>query len=335
MNMTEKDRELKRVLDEVRQQMAYTVLSFPERDPHGFNWGNPGYNGNCSGKVPLGFIDKLGAKNICELYAGSGTLSDVCRDYGYNYCGVDLNPNPLRDNIISMDILDMDQELPMAFYDADMVFSHPPYPGLNHVKYANAAWKDTVGNLAARDIQNMRFEEGMKCVNKAHLRTYSAIPKGSYMVILVGEIRANGKYYSMFNNLALPGEFFQSYVKLQHNTWSGRQNYSSRPNPRALTGHEMIAVIKKPSGFEIAYVVPKSFVMDIRDSQMATWKDVVMAYAREAKKFSNEEIANDLATHAKAKNNNNVAAKLRQTCQVLANAGLLQHVGTGRWAVAA
>lgn len=330
-----KNNEFKEVLNEVRKQMEYTVLSYPERDPNGYKWGNPGYNGNCSGKVPLGFIDKLGAKSVCELFAGSGTLSDVCRDFEIPYCGIDLNPNPVRDNIISMDILDMEQELPNAFYNSDMCFSHPPYPGLNHVKYAGSAWKDT-NNLYQKDIQNMNFEEGMKKINISTLRTYSALQPGAYMVILVGEIRSNGKYYSMFNNLAIPGELFQTYIKLQHNTWSGRQNYSTRKvNPRALTAHEMIAVIKKPSGYEIAYILPKKYVNDIRNSNSATWRDVVMCYARQEKRFTNQQICDDLKNHSKAKNNNNVDAKLRQTCAILAEAGLLKHVSQATWEVAA
>ncbi len=332
--MNQKETELNKVLSEVRKQMEYTVLSYPERDPNGFKWGDPQYNGNCSGKVPLGFIDKFGVKSICELFAGSGTLSDVCSDYQISYSGIDLNPNPVRDDIIAMDILDMERELPDTFYSAEMCFSHPPYPGLNHVKYAGFAWKDTIG-LADRDIQNMSFEKGMQKVNIATLRTYAALQPGAYMVILVGEIRANGKYYSMFSNLALPGEIFQTYVKLQHNTWSGRQNYSGKQNPRALTGHEMIAVIKKPSGYEIAYVLPRKYISDIRDSMSATWKDIVMTYAREERQFTNQQIASDLESHTKAQNNHNVGAKLRQICAILEKEGLLTHIAPSTWAIAA
>lgn len=332
--MNQKETELNKVLSEVRKQMEYTVLSYPERDPNGFKWGDPRYNGNCSGKVPLGFIDKFGVKSVCELFAGSGTLSDVCSDYKISYSGIDLNPNPVRDNIIAMDILDMERELPDTFYSAEMCFSHPPYPGLNHVKYAGFAWKDTIG-LADRDIQNMSFEKGMQKVNIATLRTYAALQPGAYMVILVGEISANGKYYSMFSNLALPGEIFQTYVKLQHNTWSGRQNYSGKHNSRALTGHEMIAVIKKPSGYEIAYVLPRKYISDIRDSMSATWKDIVMTYAREERQFTNQQIASDLESHTKAQNNHNVGAKLRQICAILEKEGLLTHIAPATWAIAA
>ena len=260
--------ELDKVLNEVKRQMQYTVISYEQRDPDGFKWGNPKYPGNCSGKVPLGFIDKLGAKSVCELFAGSGTLSDVCSDYNIPYCGIDLNPNPIRENIISMDILDMNQDLPDAFRMSDMCFSHPPYPGINRIKYAGSAWKDTKG-LAEKDIQTLPFEIGMKKINQAHMRLYSVMQPGSYLVMLVGEIRCSGNYYSMIQNLVLPGISFQTYVKIEHNTWSSRQSYYGNTNPRALTSHEIIAVVKKPSGYEIMYIMPKTVNLDIRDSLSA------------------------------------------------------------------
>lgn len=332
------NKELEKVLNEVRKQMQTTVISYEKRDPEGIVWGKSSYNGNCSGKVPLGFIDKLGAKNICELYAGSGTLSDVCRDYGFSYKGIDLNPNPVRDNIISMDICDLSQDLPKEFYEADMVFSHPPYPGINYIKYANSAWKDTVGGLSERDIQNMSFEEGMQKINLSTMRAYAAIPEGSYIVLLVGEIRSNGKYYSMYNNLCLPGEHFQTYVKIQHNTTSGRNGVNYGKNPRALTAQEMIAVVKKPlssSSYVICYVVPKKYELDMRDSvNTVTWKDAVLGVLRNLKSATNEQMYKEFETHTKARNNPNYKAKLRQTLQILAKEGLAIHVSEGNWRVA-
>ena len=63
-----------------------TVLSFPDRGP----WGDSSYRGNCSGWIPAYFIWKYGAKNVAEIFAGSGTTLDVCRDMGCTYTGIDL-----------------------------------------------------------------------------------------------------------------------------------------------------------------------------------------------------------------------------------------------------
>lgn len=325
--------ELDRVLQEVRKQMEFTVLSYEQRDPEGWRWGDPNYPGNCSGKVPLGFIDKLGAKSVAEVFAGSGTLSDVCRDYQIPYCGIDLNPNPVRKDIRSMDVLDAD--MPDFFRGADMCFSHPPYPGIHRVQYAASAWKDTT-HCAARDIQNYSFADGIKLVNQAHMRVYSALRPGAYMVILVGEIRSKGQYYSMYRNLALPGELFQTYVKLQHNTWSGRQSYSGKNNPRAFTSHEMIAVVKKPSGYEMMYVIPRTVRMDIRDSQTVTWKDVVLAALH---KFHSsvtlDQLYSEIEGHEKTRSNNCWREKIRQSLQLLEKAGLAVHLSRGIWQLAA
>ncbi len=307
-----------------------TVLSFPNRGP----WGDSRYRGNCSGWIPAYFIYKYNARNVAEVFAGSGTTYDVCKDMGINYTGIDLNPNPLRDGIISMDILDDTRELPDGFYNADMVFLHPPYPSIHGIRYAGGMWKDTDGS-ASRDIQEMPWEEGMRCVNHAVLRAYNAMPQGAYEVCLVGEIRSKGQYRSMIQNLAIPGILHQTFIKLQHNTVSGNRTYSGKGD-YALNGHEMIAVIKKPSGYELAYIMPKRYSMDIRDCAMATWKDVVMSVVRNIKgEVTNEAVYSAIEGHKRADSNVDWKAKVRQTLQFLEKAGLLCRMGTGKYALAA
>lgn len=287
-----------------------TVLSFPDRGP----WGDSRYRGNCSGWIPAYFIQKYHVKSLAEIFAGSGTTYDVCQDMGVEYVGIDLNPNPVRDRILSMDILDDTKELPNGFYNADMVFLHPPYPSIHNIQYANKMWKDTTG-IGEKDIQSMSWEEGMKAVNHAVLRGYSAMPAGAYEVVLVGEIRSKGVYRSMMQNLAIPGILHQTFIKLQHNTVSGRQRYSNTGN-YALTGHEVIAVIKKPSGYEISYVMPKRYSLDIRDSQMATWKDVVHAVMMElGGKADLSSIYKEINGHKKCQSNPHWKEKVRQILQ--------------------
>lgn len=307
-----------------------TVLSFPNRGP----WGDSRYRGNCSGWIPAYFINKYGVKKMAEVFAGSGTSYDVCKDMGVEYVGIDLNPNPPRDGIITMDILDDTKDLPDGFYDADMVFLHPPYPSINDVRYAGKMWKDTDGTGILRDIQEMSFEEGMRSVNHAVLRAYNAMTAGSYEVCLVGEIRSKGQYRSMMQNLVIPGELHQTFIKLQHNTVSGRRLYGS-VSDRALTGHEMIAVIKKPSGYELTYIMPRKVSMDIRDSAMVTWKDVVMSVIRDIKNvFELKTIYEALDGHKKTSVNQNWQAKVRQTLQMLETSGMVCHVARGQWKLA-
>ena len=316
----------KKKIIEVVSAADNTVLSFPNRGP----WGDSRYRGNCSGFIPAYFIWKYGAKQVSEIFAGSGTTSDVCKDMGVAYKGIDLNPNPVRDNIISMDILNDDMELPDEFYNADMCFLHPPYPSINHIKYSNGMWKGDKA-LETVDIQNMSWESGMNAVNHAIMRGYNSLQPGAYEVVLVGEIRSKGQYRSMMADLIRPTALHQTFVKLQHNCVSDRSGRSYGHSDRALTGHEMIAVFRKPTGYEIAYVVPKEYKLDIRDSQMATWKDVVASVMHKLKNASLDAIYSEIEGCKKAKSNANWKAKVRQTLQF----GDYINTSRGQWALAA
>ena len=92
-----------------------TILSFPERGP----WGSSRYRGSCSGWIPAFFINKFHVSHMAEVFAGSGTTYDVCKDMNVVYTGIDLNPNPPRNGIQTMDILDDSMDLPDGFYHAD------------------------------------------------------------------------------------------------------------------------------------------------------------------------------------------------------------------------
>lgn len=308
------------------EKQQNTVLSFENRGP----WGNSNYKGNCSGWVVAYFIKKYGVKALAEIFSGGGTGYDVCKDMGVEFVGIDLNPKPVRDKIISMDILDESIDLPDGFYNADMLFLHPPYPSIHDIKYAGNMWKDT-SNYAQKDIQNMSWSDGMKAVNKSIMRGYAAMQPGAYEVVLVGEIRSKGQYRSMYRNLAIPGILHQTYIKMQHNTSSQNRTYGN--SDFALTGHEMIAVIKKPSGYEIAYMIPKEYKLDIRSSKMASWKDVVAAVVRKlGATVTLTDIYRELEGHEKCKNNLHWKEKIRQTLQIYP---IFEHISNGTWAMAA
>ncbi len=304
-----------------------TVLSFPNRGP----WGSSYYRGNCSGYIPAFFIWKYDAASVAEIFAGSGTTSDLCKDMGIPYKGIDLNPEPARKDIITMNILDDQVELPDEFYSADLCFLHPPYPGINNVRYSTGMWHGTAEEIA-QDIQEMDWKRGMQAVNHAIMRGYNAMPAGSFEVVLVGDVRSKGQYHSMIADLIRPTELHQLFVKVQHNCVSDRSGNTYNRSARALTAHEMIAVFKKPSGYEIAYVVPHEYKLDVRDSSMATWKDLVAAVMRKlGKESSLDEIYKEIEGHKKAESNPHWREKVRQTLQ----SGPFSHTGRGKWSFAA
>lgn len=324
----------KEIFDYVSSHAAGTVLSFPERGP----WGSSKYRGNFSGWIPASIIFRYGCKSVSEIFAGGGTTSDLCGDLQIPYCGIDLNPNPVRKDILSMDILDEQMELPDAFYQADLQMLHPPYPSINGLHYSNSMWKDTKG-VASQDIQEMPWEKGMNAINKAILRGFAAMPNGSYQAIVVGDIRkkVNGKsiFRSMLKDLAMPGETIQILVKMQHNTVSGRNNSYSGNRNFFFIEHEFVVITKKPSGYEIAYVLPKKYKMDIRDSRSATWKDVVYTVLRELDHSASlEEIYDSIEGHEKCNSNIHWKAKVRQVLQSLAKTGKTFNVSRGIWACA-
>ena len=138
---------------------------------------------------------------------------------------------------------------------------------------------------------------------------------------------------SMLTNLTLPGEQVQVLIKKQHNTSSGRKYYAN--HKFFFIEHEYIVITKKPSGYEIAFVVPQHYTMDIRDSQSATWKDVVYAVLRQlGTSVSLDKIYEEIEPHKKAQGNPHWKAKVRQTLQMLAKIGSATHVAYGKWCVA-
>ena len=86
-------------IEKILEQNDSTVLSFKDRGP----WGDNKYRGNCSGYIQAFLIWKYQVQRMAELFAGSGTGYDVCKDMGIGYFGADLNPNPVRPNICSID----------------------------------------------------------------------------------------------------------------------------------------------------------------------------------------------------------------------------------------
>lgn len=320
--------------EEIKKRVSLcqgSLLSFPDRGP----WGSNLYRGNFSGWIPATLINRYKAKSVAEIFAGGGTTSDVCKDLEIPYIGVDLNPNPVRKDIVSMDILDEQISLPDGFYQADLQILHPPYPSINGIHYSNCMWKGK--NLQTQDIQEMSWEKGMNAINKAIMRGYSAMPKGSLQAVVCGDVRrkVDGKsvFRSMMTNLVIPGEMVQLLIKEQHNTVSGR-NSSYNNLSFFLIEHEYIVVIKKPSGFEIAFTIPKKYTTDLRDAKSSTWKDVVYTTLRELRGEQKlEAIYSQIDGHKKAQNNTHWKEKVRQVLQQLKAAGLVTSSERGTWSV--
>ncbi len=304
-----------------------TLLSFPDR---GNCWGENSYRGNCSGWIHAFIIWKYHVKKLAELFAGSGTGSDVAKDMGIEYIGADLNPTPKRNNILSCNAITDD--VPDGFRDADFLFMHPPYSSLINIDWAGKAYADPTGELAKSDLGNMDWREFMNELNKIIMKFYVAMPANSRMGILMGDVKRNGVLYSMLTDIVRPGQMEQIIIKAQHNCWSEGRKYANANFVPIV--HEYLLILKKIEEYLISFFVPTKYELDIRDSESATWKDIVMAYMRKAKTTTLDAIYDVLGTFKKAANNLNFKAKIRQTLQYLRDEGLVKNISNGVWAIA-
>lgn len=302
-----------------------TILSFPDRGP----WGDARYRGNCSGWVQVFLIWKYRVRKFAELFAGSGTGSDVCRDMEVPYIGADLNPNPVRPDIMSVNAIT--DEVPDAFRTADMVFMHPPYGAEIGIPYAGSQWEDAGGKLAGSDLGQMPWKEFMSTLNGVIMKYYAALEKGAQMSVLMGDVRRKGHFYSMLTDIVKPGEMQQLIVKAQHNCVSNGRTYANRGF--VPIEHEFLMVLKKPDGFLIGYSIPKEYSVDIRDSKTATWTDVVFAVVNGKDECTLTYLYTQIEGCGKAKANPHWKEKIRQVLNQ--HPALFHQKQRGVWTAAA
>ena len=301
-----------------------TLLSFPDRGP----WGENTYRGNCSGWIQAFLIWKYKVKKFAELFAGSGTGSDVARDMGIDYIGADLNPTPKRNNIVSCNAIT--DEVPDGFRDADFTFMHPPYSSLINIDWAGKAYQDPTGELRKSDLGNMDWREFMNELNKIIMKYYAAMPKDAKMGVLMGDVKRKGVCYSMLADIVKPGQLEQIIIKAQHNCVSNGRSYSNRNFVPIL--HEYIMVLKKASDLFVDFMLPTKHELDMRDSKSATWTDVVYAVLNSlGGKATLSDIYARVDGHKKCDTNNNWQAKIRQTLQMH---NCFSRVSEGVWSIA-
>ena len=305
------------------QRNDSTVLDFPNRG----EWGDNHWRGNCSGFVQAFLIWKYKVEKFAELFAGSGTGYDVCKDMGISYVGADLNPTPVRPGILNINAVT--DEVPEEFYGADMLFMHPPYGAEIKIPYAGSMYKDPTGELSKSDLGQMPWDTFMKTLNGIIMKYYASMESGARISVLMGDVRRNG-LHSMLADIVKPGSLEQIIIKKQNNCVSDGRTYQSRNFVPIV--HEYIMVLKKIAPYIIDFSLPQKHEIDIRDSKSATWRDVVYAVlSKIGKAASLEEIYSEIEGHEKTHSNSNWQAKVRQTLQ---QCNLFVHVGTGVWMAA-
>ena len=308
------------------QENDSTLLSFPERGP----WGDNKYRGNCSGWIHAFLIWKYHVSKLAELFSGSGTGYDVCKDMGIQYVGADLNPTPVRPNIIHTNAVT--DEVPEEFLGADMLFMHPPYGAEIRIPYAGSMYTDPTRELSKSDLGQMPWDTFMKELNGIVMKYYAAMETGARMSILMGDVRRNG-LHSMLTDIVKPGQLEQIIIKAQHNCVSNGRTYSNKNFVPLI--HEYILVLKKIAPYMINFQLPQKYEMDIRDSKSATWRDVVHAVLEKigaGKPVRLEDIYKEIEGHKKCDTNPHWKDKVRQ---ILQQYETFINVEKGVWALAA
>ena len=339
------------IIEELQKQ-DQTIISFPDRNNE---WGDSRYRGNCSGWVQAFLIWKYQVKKFAELFSGSGTGYDVAKDMGVKYIGADMNPNPARPGILQVNAVT--DEVPEEFVDADFLFMHPPYGAEIGIPYAGAEWgaekKWTKINGRNRctiidhtdeliptmgydpkdyDLGRMEWNKFMNALNAIIMKYYSAMQNGSMMGILMGDVRRNGRFYSMVSDVVKAGRLEQLIIKKQNNTTSERNNVPYMSKNFVPIIHEYIMVLKKIAPYIIDFSLPTKHEGDIRDASSSTWRDVVVAVMNnlggEAKL---EIIYREIDGHKKCLKNKHWKEKVRQTLQ---QSKLFLNVDRGVWKLA-
>ena len=119
----------------------------------------------------------------------------------------------------------------------------------------------------------------------------------------------------MLTDIVKPGELEQVIIKMQHNTCSGGRSYSSKNFVPIV--HEYILVLKKTFPYILDFQVPLKKKLDVRDSNSATWRDVVFAVLKKlGKNASLASIYSEIEGHAKAEKNPHWRDKVRQVLQM-------------------
>ncbi len=271
-----------------------SVISYKDRG----KYGNSLYRGNCSGYVIKDLIEHFypgtKPKKFVEIFSGGGTGKDVAKELNIkNSIHLDLNNG--WDALID--------EIPTG---SDFVFSHPPYWDI--INYENQRKEYCPNDLS----NNMSYEEFIKKLDIVNEKIYNCLINGGRHAILVGDVRKKSVYYSILKDMKWFGDIESHIIKIQHNCFSDNKVYNN--NSFIAIKHEHILIFKKNKIWIYNVKATNSVKENIMNSTKITWRDLIQATIEFLNnKASIEEIYNILKESKKAKNNNYVREKIRQT----------------------
>jgi hypothetical protein len=264
-------------------------------------YGKSSWRGNFSGLFLKSLLEHYKPEYVVDPMVGSGTTIDVCNELGIPHDCYDLNPK-----YGGFDALN--DELPQS---SPFIIWHPPYmafEGSNMPRYSGVEWGDKPHPSDGSHITDPI--EFTKWLNRISANLYTSLRNGGRMAILMGDTRYKGQFYSMFKAIDLYGTLDQVIIKQQFNCFSDNIKYAGKFIP---IQHEYCVIIRKTDNFVIPCHIVKNIEIDIRQSTKVTWKALITATIESlGGKITRQKLYEILKKHPKAKENNNVEAKIRQ-----------------------
>lgn len=292
-----------------------SIVSYPERGDGGNNL----YRGNCSPKLIEDIIKQYKLKGLSDLMVGSGTTEDVCKKYNIPGTFLDLNRG--------FDLVDM--EIPDRMQN---FFWHPPYDTI--VQYSDSMYssKDIIKRYGidprVNDLSRCKnYQEFVNKMNYCCMKQFAALEKGGRMFILMGDIKKKGKLYSMLVDIIKPGTIEQIVIKAQHNCFSDSTFYSNQNFVPII--HEYMLVLRKDESIIVPVKYTKNAIMDMRDMNVSTWRDVIASVMESyGTTMTLEQLYQKIDGHKKTKTNAYWKDKIRQTLQIN---DIFENIDRGKW----
>lgn len=270
-----------------------SIVSYKNRG----SFGDSKYRGNCTGYIIKDLIQHFyptsKPKKFVEIFSGGGTGKDVANELNItNSLHLDLNNG--WDALVD--------EIPTG---SDFIFSHPPYWDI-------ISYESQRNSYSKNDLSNeMPYEEFIHKLNIINEKIYHSLLYGGRHAILVGDIRKQGKYYSIIKDMDWFGDIESHIIKIQYNCVSDNKIYSN--NNFIPIRHEHLLIFKKNRVWLFNKKSTNTIQINIMEATNITWRDLIQATLEYLKnKATIDDIYNILVKSKKAENNNHVREKIRQ-----------------------
>lgn len=277
--------------------MITSIVSYENRG----KWGKSTYRGNCTGHIIKDLLEHFKPLKFVEVFAGSGTGYEVAKELNYTE-SVHLDLNGLFGPKFNA----LTDEMPIG---SDFVFSHPPYH--NMIIYSGNQW----GEAHPDDLSRCEnYEDFIKKLNIVNDKIYRSLVNGGRHAQLIGDMRKDGKYYSIIKDMAYFGELESHIIKTQHNTVSSRKKYNGTFIP---IEHEHLIILRKKQIWHVPITMTKHVFLDLRKSLNITWRDLIQAALQEVGgKATLNDLYSIVENTAKAQKNKHWKEKIRQVLQI-------------------